>query len=402
VKHYLIILLSLILGISSFNAELYSQNQDSSLWSTRIADSFLERHLGAVTFDSGSPNQKWNYEQGLILIALYQKWLTAGDGKYLDFIQQNLDKYICDDGTIKTYKIEDYNLDNLAAGRVVLNLYERTKDNKYKRAADLLKKQLENQPRTKEGGFWHKKIYPYQMWLDGLFMAEPFYAKYSVMFNEPNSFDDIADQFIFISKHVSDPKTGLLYHGWDESKKQKWANPTTGCSPSFWARSMGWYLMALVDVLDYYPASNSKRQELVQIFRNLADAVLKYRDPKTYLWYQVIDQGSKEGNYLEASSSCMFAYAFAKGSNNSYLDKRFYGEAEKTFGGIIKHLTSIEDDEVVNLYHTCRSAGLGGDPYRDGSYEYYIGESQRTNDMKGIGSFLLAAIELEKKKNGIK
>jgi unsaturated rhamnogalacturonyl hydrolase len=365
-------------------------------WSRRIAESFVLRHPGSVTYDSLSPNQRWNYEQGLMLVALRQMWLVTKERRYLDFIKGNIDQYVDESGLIKTYKYEDFNLDNVAVGRALLTLYESTGSAKYKIAADTLRKQLANQPRTHEGGFWHKLIYPYQMWLDGLFMAEPFYAWYSMMTKEPAAFDDISNQFVFIYKHTRDPKTGLLYHGWDESRQQPWANPQTGCSPNFWGRAIGWYEMALVDVLEYMPRNHPRRHELVSILQDVSATLLKYQDRKTHLWYQVPDQGLKPGNYLEASASSMFAYAFAKGANNNLFDKKYRIAANETFQGIVENLSVVDKNGFVDLLHTCQGAGLGGKPYRDGSYEYYIGELQRTNDMKGYGAFLLAAIEIER------
>jgi unsaturated rhamnogalacturonyl hydrolase len=365
-------------------------------WAKRIAESFVVRHPGSVTYDSGSPNRRWNYEQGLMLEALHQMWLLTNDRRYFDFIKGNIDHYVEDSGSIKTYNYEDFNLDNVAVGRALLTLYEATGVKKYKYAADTLRLQLKNQPRTHEGGFWHKQIYPYQMWLDGLFMTEPFYAWYAVMFKEPADFDDIVNQFVFIYDHTRDPKTGLLYHGWDESKQQRWANRQTGCSPNFWGRAMGWYAMALVDVLDFLPENHPRRHELVSILRSLSAALLKFQDKKTHLWYQVLDQGGREGNYLEASASCMLAYVSAKGANKGYLGRKYFQIAKETFRGIVQNLVTVDANGFVDLHHTCQGAGLGGQPYRDGSYEYYVSEPQRTNDMKGYGSFLLAAIELQK------
>jgi unsaturated rhamnogalacturonyl hydrolase len=399
-KFSITIISVLIIIANAISGEEHPSKMKESLWSVRVADSFLSRHPGSVTYDSGSPSKKWNYEQGLMLVALNQLYLISGDKKYFDFVQNNLDLYIDENGTIKTYDIEDYNLDNIGPGRAILEVYKNTNELKYKYAADTLKKQLLNQPRTIEGGFWHKKIYPSQMWLDGLFMAEPFYAKYAVMFNEPDAFNDISNQFIFIAAHTRDPKTGLFYHGWDESKQQKWATPVTGCSPNFWSRSMGWYLMGLIDVLDYIPKDHPKRKELLAIFKNLSNALLKFRDTKTNLWYQVTDQENRTGNYLETSASCMFAYCFAKGANKGFLKKNFLGIAKQIFDGVIKNKIDFDSAGIVSLHGTCKSAGLGGKPYRDGSFEYYISEPQRTNDMKGIGPFLLAAIELEKSKKG--
>ena len=397
-------LLFLLLPTISNGSDLPMNRADSMAislqwpWSQRIAESFVLRHPGAVTYDSLSPSEKWNYEQGLMLEALHQMWLFTKDQRYFDFIRRNIDQYVDESGNIKTYKYDDFNLDNVAVGRALLTLFETTENRKYKCAADTLRYQLKNQPRTHEGGFWHKQIYPYQMWLDGLFMAEPFYAWYAKKFNEPDAFSDIANQFIFVAKHTRDTKTGLLYHGWDESKQQRWANQGTGCSPNFWGRAMGWYVMAIVDVLDFLPKNHPRRHELISILRDVSAATLTFRDQKTHLWYQVMDQGARKGNYLEASASCMFTYAFAKGAHKGYLDKKYLAAAKESFQGIIKNLVSVDAKGFVDLLHTCQGAGLGNNPYRDGSYEYYISERQRTNDMKGYGPFLLAAIELEKTK----
>jgi unsaturated rhamnogalacturonyl hydrolase len=364
-------------------------------WSTQIAQSFVLRHPDAMTYDERSPDTKWNYEQGLMLVALYRMYVHSGDREYLDFIQTNLDHYVNDDGSINTYKRTDYNLDNIGPGRALLELYRATGREKFRAAADTLRQQLREQPRTHEGGFWHKKIYPYQMWLDGLFMAEPFYAQYATLFHEPSAFDDIANQFIWIAQHTRDARTGLFYHGWDESRTQRWADSSTGCSPNFWGRAMGWYAMGLVDVLDDVPQDHPERERLVNIIRDLLQSLVTFQDDKTGLWYQVIDQGDRAGNYLEASATCMFVYSMAKGVNKGYLDPHFLETARRAFQGVTEHLVTVDSQGFVDLHQICRSAGLGGNPYRDGSYEYYISEPQRTNDMKGYGPFLLAAIELE-------
>ena len=331
-----------------------------------------------------------------MLESFHQMWLFTHEKKYFDFIKSNIDQYIADNGSIRTYEFKDYTLDNIGPGRALLTLYEETRELKYKKAADTLREQLRKQPRTHEGGFWHKKIYPYQMWLDGLFMAEPFYAWYALQAKKPADFDDIIDQFVFMARHTRDPRTGLLYHGWDESRQQRWADPSTGCSPNFWGRALGWYCMALVDVLDFIPAEHPRRDTLVTILRDLASSVQKFRDERTGVWYQVLDQRDRNGNYPEASASCMFVYAFAKGANKKYLDKKFFIAAESSFTRIINAFVKPNGDGGIDLLHTCLGAGLGGNPYRDGSFEYYVNERQRTNDMKGIGPFLLAAIELEK------
>lgn len=366
-------------------------------WSERIADSFMMRHPEEATHDS-VPIFKWTYDLGTTLEGYHQLWEKTGDAKYFNYIKKNIDIYVGDDGKIKTYKYTDFNIDNINTGRQLLLLYKATKNEKYKIAADTLRKQLANHPRTKSNGFWHKKIYPYQMWLDGLYMGEPFYAEYSKLFNEPKNYDDIVHQFILIEKQTRDEKTGLLYHAWDESLQQKWADPRTGKSPHFWSRAMGWYAMAIVDVLDFLPKNHPKRNELIKILCRLSDALLKVQDAQTGLWYQVTNLPERKGNYLEASASYMFTYAFAKGANKGYLKKEFLKVAKKSFEGTIKNLISIDANGVVDLLNTCKGAGLGGNPYRDGSFEYYISEPRRTNDMKGVGPFILSAIELEKAK----
>jgi unsaturated rhamnogalacturonyl hydrolase len=233
------------------------------------------------------------------------------------------------------------------------------------------------------------------MWLDGIYMASPFYAEFARTFDEPAGFDDVAHQITLIEKHTRDPKTGLLYHAWDESRAQSWANPVTGCSPHFWGRAIGWYVMAIVDVLDYLPVDNPQCAEHIAILERTLDAVVQVQDQSTGLWYQVLDQGDRAGNYLEASASCMFVYAMAKGVRNGYVAPRYLDVARKGYRGIHGNLIEIDDQGLVNLNQICQSAGLGGTPYRDGSYEYYVGEKIVTNDYKGVGAFILASVEME-------
>ena len=233
------------------------------------------------------------------------------------------------------------------------------------------------------------------MWLDGLYMGEPFYAEYAATFHEDAAFDDIARQFVLMELHSRDTKTGLLYHGWDESKQQRWANPTTGRSPNFWGRAMGWYAMALVDVLDYFPEHHPQRRELLAILQRLATSVEKYQDRKSGLWYQVLDKAKAKGNYLEASASCMFVYALAKAVRHGYLPASYLSVARKGYQGITTRFIEAEPGGGVNLKGTVSVAGLGGNPYRDGSYEYYLSEKVVTNDPKGVGAFLLASVEME-------
>ena len=344
--------------------------------------------------EAGQP-AKWTYDHGLVLKGLEGIWLSTGDGDYFRFIQKSIDHFVASDGTIRTYSLDDYNIDNILPGRNLLLLYKVTGQDKYRKAAELLRDQLKTQPRTAEGGFWHKKIYPSQMWLDGLYMGEPFYAEYAATFHEDSAFDDIAKQFILMERHARDNRTGLLYHGWDESKKQRWANPSTGRSANFWGRAVGWYAMALVDTLDYFPQNHPQRTELIAILNRLARAISNYQDRTSGLWYQVLDKGSATGNYFESSAASMFVYALAKGVRKGYLPFNYLSVAQRGYRAIVDRFIKTDANGQVNFEGTVSVGGLGANPYRDGSYEYYLSEKVVTNDPKGIGAFLLAANEME-------
>jgi unsaturated rhamnogalacturonyl hydrolase len=366
--------------------------------SERMAATAMTRWQNSWETDPAR-TERWSYEQGVLLKGIENVWLNTADGKYFNFIQRSIDRFITDDGTIKTFRLDDYNLDNVNEGKLLLTLYRITEKEKYKKAADHLREQLKGQPRTHEGGFWHKKIYPYQMWLDGLYMGEPFYAEYAMLFHDTAAFDDIAKQFIWMEAHSRDAKTGLLYHGWDESKQQRWANQQTGLSPEFWGRAIGWYAMALVDTLDYFPEDHPKRAELIAILKRLAPVIQKYQDPKSGTWFLILDKPGQKGNYLEASAACMFVYALAKGVRHGYLADSYLAVAQKAYQGILKEFIELDANSQTNLNGTVGGAGLGGNPYRDGSYQYYISERVVKNDPKGVGAFLMASSEIEMNAN---
>ncbi len=361
-----------------------------------LSEQMAETAMNRIWVDSpngkGIP-PKWVYDFGVILNGMKTRWYATGDRRYFDFIKHGVDTFVNEDGTIKTYTVAEYNIDQVRMGSAVMMLYRVTGEAKYKKAADLIRSQLKGHPRTNEGGFWHKKIYPYQMWLDGLYMGEPFYAEYSLASGEDN-WNDITSQFIWMESHVRDDKTGLLYHAWDESKKMAWADKTTGRAPMFWGRAMGWYAMALVDVLDYLPRDHPKRPELIAILNREMTALQKAQDKRTGLWWLILDMPDKKGNYLEASASCMFTYAMAKGVRMGYLPASFMKSANAAWSGIQKEFVEHKDGGV-NLLKTIGGAGLGGNPYRDGTFEYYVGEKVVTNDPKGVGAFILAALEME-------
>jgi len=364
--------------------------------SERMAETVMTLHRDSIVTKEGNP-ARWDYEQGLVLKALERVWQRTGDGRYYAYILRDMNRFISADGRIRTFRMDEYNLDNITPGRTLLTLAQQTEAGreKFRRAADTLRAQLTRQPRTQARGFWHKQRYPNQMWLDGLYMAEPFYAEYSALYRQPENFDDIALQFALIEKNLLDPKTGLLYHGYDESRRQKWANPKTGVSPNFWGRSIGWYAMALVDVLDYFPSNHPRRADLVGYLQRLMPIVVRYQDKATGCWYQIPDQASRKGNYPEASASCMFVYALAKGVRMGYLPAPLLDNARRGYAGIQKTFIETDANGLPHLNGTVSVGGLGGNPYRDGSYAYYLSEPIKKNDLKGVGPFIMASIEME-------
>jgi unsaturated rhamnogalacturonyl hydrolase len=353
--------------------------------------------LPGQTIEDAQKNRPavWNYEMGVVLTGFERLAQITGNNKYYDYTKRIVDHFITADGNIRTYSMEEYNIDAIPTGRQLLHLYQRTKEEKYKTAASLLYKQLAWQPRNKIGGYWHKLKYPTQMWLDGLYMAQPFAAEYALMFGDTKKFEDIINQFVWMEKYSRDAKTGLLYHGWDESKLQKWANPKTGLSPEFWSRSMGWYIMGLVDVLDYIPVTNKRRTELIAILNRLSTALIKFQDTKEGVWWQVTDKANKELNYLESSSSAMFVYGLSKAVRKGYISKAYLPAITKGYNGIVKNFVVVDAAGAVHYTKAVAGAGLGGIPYRDGTYEYYVNEPKRDDDLKAIGPFIQACLEYD-------
>jgi unsaturated rhamnogalacturonyl hydrolase len=363
-------------------------------WSQRAADAAITRWPEGQTSPAGAP-EFWNYELGTLLEGMDSVWLATVDPRYFNYIKASVDQLVTSDGAIPTLKPEEHQLDNILLGRQLLLLYGVTQNKRYLKAATYLYNQLAQQPRNAEGGYWHKQRYPDQMWLDGLYMAEPFRAQYAVLSHQPEEFADITHQFELIQEHARDPKTGLLYHGWDASKQEQWANKETGDSSQFWARGMGWYMMALVDTLDYYPEGDPGRTRLIGFLRESAAAVAHYQDSKSGLWYTMMNKPAAKGNYFESSSACMFVYALAKGVRHGYLPASYLANAKRGFKGILTHFVETGPGDDVSLTDTVKASGLGGEPYRDGSYAYYLGEKVITNDPKGVGAFLMASTEME-------
>lgn len=366
--------------------------QRQSRMSAKIADTLLSECT-----DGNHPKLagKWGYVAGMTLMALERAAAWNKEAKYAEMVHRHMDGLIGDDGTIRTYCLEDYNLVMINGGKNLFSQWKKTGDEKYRLAILRLVAQLKGQPRTSEGGFWHKKIYPYPMWLDGVYMSSPFLAEYASTFDHPESFDEAARQILLIERRTRNSKTGLLHHAWDESREQRWCDQETGQSFHVWGRAMGWYAMAVVDALEHFPIDHSQRGQIMGIFERMAYAIAHAQDHDSGLWYQVMDQNGREGNYLEASASCMLTYALAKGLRLRYLAELDRSVIERAYDGILNRLVT-EDEKGIHLHHICHGAGLGGKKYRDGSYAYYISEEIVSDAQMGVAPFLLASIEMEK------
>jgi len=372
-------------------------DEEEKLYSVRMAESEMARFQEPWMTEYAT-YAKWNYHIGVYTKAMMDMCEYTGDMKYFDYVEPYYDMMIDDSANITRYTMDVYNIDHVNPGKDLFSLYRQTGKKKYRMAIDTLRRQMAFHPRTSEGGFWHKKRYPWQMWLDGLYMGSPFLAQYAKEFDEPGLFDDVANQVILMAKHTYDPSSGLFYHAWDESREQRWANKETGRSEHFWGRGMGWFAMAQVDILDFLPEDHPQRPQLLEIVKNTADGIVKYQDPASGVWYQVLDQGDREGNYLESSASGMFVYFLFKAIRKGYLDEGYLSAAEKGYLGILETFIQENEDGTITLLYTCCGAGLGGDPYRDGSFEYYITEEICENDPKGTGPFIWASMEYERYK----
>ena len=383
----------LVLGLFlTLPQTISGQTKSAEKWSLRMANTVLMTSDSLVYYVDRNP--KWAYDVALLGMAIDR--LGNIDKKYSDYLRTWVDYFVQADGSVKDYRLTEYNLDRIFPGRNIIRVYKANPDPKYRKALDGFIEQLKTHPKTTSGGYWHKKIYPWQMWLDGIFMGSTYMAQYAAEFNAPEWFDVAAAQTRMIYEKTLDPSTGLLMHAWDESRSQRWCDPLTGKSRYPWSRAMGWYTMAIIDILEYLPPDHPDRKALIDILRNCCDALLRVRDQDSGIWYQVLDQGRREGNYLEGSGSAMYAYVFAVGARKGYLDSKYRLIAEQAFDGIIRELISVDAKGFITFRNICGGCGLGGNPYRDGSYEYYINEKRVINDTKGVGPFIMAAIELDR------
>ena len=370
--------------------------------SIRMTLSEMERNPEGWMLDFSS-SLKWNYCHGLecqSFLDVYDHY--KNDKKYgkivapfYTYVKAYADTIINEKGIIYGYKKTNYNLDHINSGKILFRLYDREKDPRYKIAMDTLRSQLASQPRTPEGGFWHKRVYPFQMWLDGIYMGEPYYAEYTATFDAGNStaYADIVNQFLLIAKRTYDSDTKLYRHAWDEIKAMPWSDKS-GRAPHVWGRALGWYMMALVDALEFIPEQQKGRDKMVEILQNLVAVLPQYQDAATGAWYQVVDMPEREGNYLEMSCTPMYAYAIAKGVRLGYLDPSTMEVARKAYDGILKNFVTVDEKGLVSLTRVCGVAGLGGKPYRDGSFDYYINEIIRDNDPKGVAPFIMLCVEM--------
>jgi unsaturated rhamnogalacturonyl hydrolase len=388
----LILILLLASTACNFRGQDTNNRQKDIKWSVRMANTVLARSENLIYYVDKNP--KWAYDVAFLGMAVDR--LGKNDSRYSKYMEDWVNYFVKPDGSVIDYKQTEYNLDRIFPGRNVLTVYERHPDKKYKIALDNFIEQLKTHPKTNSGGYWHKKIYPWQMWLDGIFMASPYMAQYAKEFNSPEWFDVACTQTKMIYEKTLDSSTGLLMHAWDESRTQKWCDPATGKSHYPWSRATGWYILAIEDILEYLPENHPDRAALIDILQKTCEALVKVRDPESGIWYQVLNQGGREGNYLEGSGSAMYTYAFARGAHKGYLDKKYLGIAEKSFDAIIKELITVNPDGEVTMHNICGGCGLGGNPYRDGSYDYYINEKRVDNDTKGVAPFILAAIELDR------
>ncbi|NQZ90054.1 MAG: glycoside hydrolase family 88 protein [Colwellia sp.] len=371
-------------------------------WSKKLADSELNRKVFSYTYNGWDVHRKrkpkFEYDIiGLLPMSYDKLFQLTGENKYDGIIEKITGSFINEQGEIGSYTYKSFNIDSVAPGRNLLTLYRQTGEDKYRKAAALLRKQLEQQPRTAEGAFWHKKKYTNQLWLDGVYMGLPFLAEYAMMFEtgdkQAHSLDEVINEFTLTRKYLRDAKTGLYYHGWDELKQQDWADKTTGLSPEFWARGMGWLAMAVVDVLDYIPEQNSEqRQALIELSQEIAADIVKVQDVDSGTWWQIMDKPNAIGNYKESSATAMYTYFLAKAINKGYISKDFQAATLKAYQGMIDQFVLVHDNGEISMTHQCYVAGLGFG--RDGTYHYYMSEPIYKNDPKGNVPFIIAGIEV--------
>lgn len=369
--------------------------------SIRVVRSEMQRNPKAADIDGCQGKIKWNYTNGLEMYAMLDVYERYGDESILSYVDAWFDEAVGEDGSIKTYKVGEYSVDKVCPARTLLKLWNLTGKEKYRLGLETVREQIDSHPRVEEGGFWHKKIYPDQMWLDGLYMMQPFYAEYTASFapeeQKDSLFRDICLHFNLAAKRCFDPATGLYRHAWDASHKMFWCDPANGQSKHCWGRALGWYTMALVETLPSIPEGTEGRDEMIGTLQHIVETLPAFADPETGMWYQVMDCPGREGNYLEATCSAMFTYAMLKGVRMGYLDAGLGEYARDSYKSLVKTFVTTDADGLTDLNYCCEVSGLGGKNMRSGDFDYYIHEPVRANDPKGIGPLIWASLEMERK-----
>jgi len=385
----------LVLGLCGAARAQDSQETQPQAMSVRMADSAMKRWPNGRIVPAAAP-WVWDHATSVLLQGITAVWHDTGSSDDFNYIQSAVDPFLSADGSsIRTYDPMNFSVDDILLGRQLLLLYATTHDEKYHRAAALIRQQIAFQPRTPEGGFWHIGRRPQQMSLDNLYMIEPFYAEYARTFHEPQDFADITKQFVLTETHTRDPKTGLLYPSWDEALDQPWADKKTGASPVFWSRAMGWNMMALVETIPYFKPDDPGRAKLLAILNRLAAALVRYQDPTTGLWYQVTDKPQGKGNYLEASSSCMFAYSMAKAVRLGYLPARYSEFAARAYAGVVKNFVKVDGNGAMAFTGVAKGSDLTPDQTRENAYAFYASVPVNDDDPRGAGVFMMASVEME-------
>lgn len=387
---------------------LNKEDQPYKNYSEWLTYSEMKRVPHSYLLDFSS-KPKWSYVMGIEMEGMLDTYehYKEGNNAILDYLKEYPAKMIDEKGNITGYKYEDFNLDNVRTAKFILRMHNLFPSKGTEKALKTLFKQLQNQPRTKEGVYWHKAIYANQVWLDGIFMGLPFYCNYAVQTMKPKKaekyLNDAVDQMVKTDYRTYDEKTQLWKHAWDETHQQFWANKEDGKSQHCWARALGWYVMAMTECLDAMPENYARRQEVIDLLNKAMKSVVKYQDKKTGVWYDVLDVKSDK-NYLESTASSMFAYVLLKGYRKGYLSEEYLKAGVKAYNGILKQFIKVNADKTISLTRCCAVSGLGPGPgpyvkkpnyKRDGSFEYYMSEPIRDNDAKGVGPFIWASLEME-------
>ncbi|MFC0558296.1 glycoside hydrolase family 88/105 protein [Halalkalibacter alkalisediminis] len=349
-------------------------------WAEKASESLMKQYEPVLL----PPAHRWHYHQGVFLCGVHSVWQETRKEEYFQYFKEYVDQLVDENGN---FYFERDQLDAIQPGLLLLPLYNQTGEKRYKIAATKLRNLLNTINQTSEGGFWHKDKYPYQMWLDGLYMAGPFTLQYGQQFNEPELVDLVLQQESLMRKNTKDEKTGLYFHGWDESGNTPWCVPETHTAPEIWGRSLGWYGLAVVDIISMLPEDHPKKQELIGVLQNLIENLVRYQDAETGLWYQIVDKGHLEDNWLESSCSSLFVYTIAKAVNQGYIDAKYYEAAKKGYEGIISHYIKVDEEEKVTLTGICIGTSIG-------VYDYYVGRETSENDLHGVGAFVLASMQI--------